>query len=485
MTKFLSQLGIYGWDEIEPVLLSAISFKETLLLTGKAGTAKSVLFDRLARRGQLKYRKYNASLLNVEDLLGIPMPNRFRTRLRYIKSPETIWGAEAVFIDEINRCKPELQNKLFPLIYDRTIQGVELKTLKYRWAAMNDIDDDADPAYVGAEPLDKALLDRFVYSIEVPAWNKLSLEEKGYAIKETLNSYGYPPDKMWFANLIGSTWIGSIDKREQIEATAREYAATFADMLFESGIEISTRRVGYLAKTFIEIFMAFRALRLPLDDYRPIVRLQALYCLPGLAKQEKEKERLIAIATKALDYTRRHVAEHERELLSLPIPEDKILFVLKNSQAIDTFETVSVITKNIGLLDRYKRRTLIYFAYLTLKDRRSMPPSFFETIEPEIRDCFDGEVRLKEGGQSPIGYWECQDVLSKVDVKKPFGNVLRRILNSFILDHHGYDDKLDVTYVANLFKKYWEILHDNIKVEIKEYKPLWQASIEAMKGRWE
>ena len=130
-------LGLLGWERLEPVLLAALATREPLLLIGKHGTAKSFLLERLAQVLHLNYRFYNASLVNYDDLVGIPVPNEAQTALRYISTPTAIWDAEVVFIDELNRTRPDLQNKLFSIIHERRVQGIPLEKLTSRWAAMN------------------------------------------------------------------------------------------------------------------------------------------------------------------------------------------------------------------------------------------------------------------------------------------------------------------------------------------------------------
>lgn len=177
-------LGLYGWKKAEPVLLAALLSEEPLLLVGAHGCAKSFVLERLAESLGRTFRAYNASLINYDDLVGVPLPDATRTKLEYLSSPESIWDAEVVFIDEISRTRPELQNKLFPIIYDRRVQGRPLTRLVYRWAAMNppptDEDlDDGNADYIGSEPLDAALADRFPYIVSVPEWDDLSSADQG------------------------------------------------------------------------------------------------------------------------------------------------------------------------------------------------------------------------------------------------------------------------------------------------------------------
>ena len=172
-------LGLYGWGRYEPVLLAALLSEEPLLLVGPHGCAKSFVLERLAESLGLTFRFYNASLINYDDLVGVPLPDASRTKLEYLASPESIWDAQVVFIDEISRTRPELQNKLFPIIYDKRVQGRPLDKLVYRWAAMNsppteqELEDD-EGLYLGSEPLDAALADRFPYILTVPDWDALS-----------------------------------------------------------------------------------------------------------------------------------------------------------------------------------------------------------------------------------------------------------------------------------------------------------------------
>ena len=79
------------------------------------------------------------------------MPDTEQTSLRYISTPTAIWDAQVVFIDELNRTRPDLQNKLFSIIHEKRVQGVNLENLRYRWAAMNpppsDDQDAQEPAH--------------------------------------------------------------------------------------------------------------------------------------------------------------------------------------------------------------------------------------------------------------------------------------------------------------------------------------------------
>ena len=180
-THFLRTLGLAGWDALDPVFLAAVAAEPPLLLVGPHGSAKTMVLNRLAAALGLEHRHYNASLLSFDDLVGFPVPED--GRVVYLQTPATVWEAESVLVDEVSRCRPVVQNKLFPLVHERVIQGLPLPRLKHRWAAMNppaslDGDDAGGPAYSGAEPLDVALADRFAFVVTVPSLAQLSPDDQ-------------------------------------------------------------------------------------------------------------------------------------------------------------------------------------------------------------------------------------------------------------------------------------------------------------------
>ncbi|MDA1008917.1 MAG: MoxR family ATPase [Planctomycetota bacterium] len=177
-SRFLRQVGIIGADRIDAIILASLATEAPLLLIGPHGTAKSLLLTRITDALGLKFRHYNASLLNYDDLVGYPLPDA-NGELRFVETPASIWPAEAVLLDEISRCRPDMQNRCFPIIHERCIQGIPIARLKHRWAAMNPPPSDvaggvADTEYLGSEPLDAALADRFPFVVEMPHWHHFS-----------------------------------------------------------------------------------------------------------------------------------------------------------------------------------------------------------------------------------------------------------------------------------------------------------------------
>ena len=143
-----------------------------------------MVLERLAEALGVTFRHYNASILNFDDLIGFPAPDADAGRVQYLRSDLDAWDAEAIFVDEISRCRPDMQNRLFPLIYDRKLQGAPLTKLKHRWSAMNPPPSEDDPnAYFGSFELDEAFADRYDWILRVPV--NLSANSRLAIIKGT------------------------------------------------------------------------------------------------------------------------------------------------------------------------------------------------------------------------------------------------------------------------------------------------------------
>ncbi len=176
----LRDLGVYGFDSLEPVILAALVTEDPMLLIGASGTGKTYLLNSLSEALGLEHRHYNASLISFDDLVGFPYPDQENGGVKFLQTPATVWAAESVLIDEISRCKPEHQNRLFSLVHERRIQGISLPKLRFRWAAMNPCSTDQTGVedYAGSEPLDPALADRFGLFIQAADWGQLSETER-------------------------------------------------------------------------------------------------------------------------------------------------------------------------------------------------------------------------------------------------------------------------------------------------------------------
>jgi MoxR-like ATPase len=261
----LRPLGIVGYDHVEPVVLAALATETPLLLIGPHGTAKSLLLARLAHALGLAWRHYNASLVNYDDLIGYPVPGADGS-LRFVQTPASIWDAEVVFVDELSRARPDMLNRLFPIIHERVVQGMSLPKLRYRWAAMNPpaVEHDDTTGYLGSEPLDPALADRFGFVLAVPAWAGLSSADQDAVITST----DTPPTPEACAAVMAA--IDAIRREIPIVLDYAGVAITEAvrEIVRHAGtlgVALSGRRAAMLYRNIAAVHAA-RLVRLPTAD---------------------------------------------------------------------------------------------------------------------------------------------------------------------------------------------------------------------------
>ncbi|MCY3853320.1 MAG: AAA family ATPase [Gammaproteobacteria bacterium] len=252
--RVIRDLGIFGFDHIEPVILAALITEEPMLLIGQHGTAKSLLMTRISEALGLEFRHYNASLINFDDLIGFPVPSD-DGQLKYVQTPATIWQAETVIFDEISRCQPEMQNKLFPLVHERKVQGLDLANLRYRWAAMNPPADEGDDSgYIGSEPLDSALADRFIFVVKVPTWKQLGkANQRAIIAGEGEHFQKQSADMLQDCIAKGRTFLSESTNR--LGRYIVEYVQALIPLLAEAGLECSPRR----ARMFHQAILATHA----------------------------------------------------------------------------------------------------------------------------------------------------------------------------------------------------------------------------------
>lgn len=260
----LAPLGLHGLAHLDAPVLAALASEAPMLLIGAHGSAKSAMLERIAAALGLEHRHYNASLLSFDDLVGFPVPDG--DALRYLRTPATLWGAHSVFLDEISRCRPEVQNKLFSIVHEKRVQGVALHELRYRWAAMNPPadealgDEDDSDTYAGSLPLDTALADRFAFVLPLPSLDDLSPEARRALIRDGLGVAPVPAPARPLPELVDAAraaWpVSATLHAEWITA----YVAATVVPLRQAGLGISGRRAAMLASAVAAVHAARRVL---------------------------------------------------------------------------------------------------------------------------------------------------------------------------------------------------------------------------------
>jgi len=404
-------LGLEGWEEIEPVLLAALAAEEPILLVGPHGSAKSFLLERLAQALGLVYRFYNASLINYDDLVGIPMPDDDRKSLHYISTASSIWGAEVVFIDEINRTRPELQNKLFPIIHERRVQGLPLPKLRFRWAAMNpppdpDNTDDTLDSYLGAEPLDPALADRFPFILRVPSWQDLTREQRKRIFRDQYS--GPHPFDFDPLSLIEKARRSLEELQSGPPAALADYLLGLIDHLEKAKIHLSTRRATMLHRNILAVHaarttaadLAGKNENQEVPSWSGSAILAITNSLPQIAQGRPIDQALILAAHRhAWEVANLDTEDPFRSLLQIKDPETRCVVALRMGSQIDDDRLSDLILDALANQpDDTARSIFSLVVYAAVHESREIRATVYETMSRYLQKILrPGVTHLQDG----------------------------------------------------------------------------------------
>ncbi len=453
-------LHIQGWQHLDAVILAALSTEFPTLLIGSHGTAKTLLVERLSEVMDLAFRHYNASLLNYDDLVGIPIPEDGQDQLRFITTPGAIWDGEFVFFDEISRCRPDLQNKLFPIIHERRVIGMNLTNLRYRWAAMNppspdnpDMDTASGDLYLGSEPLDPALADRFPFVISVPMWRDLDREQRRKLLSLT-NAHSDDSTKAMTLPL-----VDLVDAcREQMQSVTEEYGTMLADyviavmdLLDKAQLPQSPRR----ARMLVEAIVAVHAARLTTEsddvELSDSAELTLLYGLPQNATEvPPTPASLVAIHKQAWEITYMLDDEVWRQILEETDPLKRIM--IADELGVSDEDLSRLITQALNIEMTEARKTGLATAmFLRFKQYRNLTPAAWEPLTKLAgRVLLPRQVNnMLSNSSSDMNIW---------NEIKPW--VIKR-------REEGNEGKLAVNYVLGGFPELWR--NENWQDSLKQF----------------
>ncbi len=298
---FLSRMGVVGWEEIEPYLLAGLVLREPVLLVGAPGTGKTFVAIALGKALGLNYHVYDASKGMFEDIIGFP--DYSDGKVRYVPTELSIWERELIFVDEISRASPEMQNKWLEIIRSRSVMGIPVKTLKYIIGGMN------PPGYLGVVGIDLALVDRFAWIIRVP--NSLDFEKE--KLRDVIST-------ITFMDHLGSETGEDVQKMEELVSFLKE-AEDALKKLVNSDIDkkvqdfliefpllvqgtpfeelINNRRLSMMRRCILS-YIAVSGLK-DIQDIKDTVFKLLPYILPWYAVKIEPIEDYIAVLKERLD----------------------------------------------------------------------------------------------------------------------------------------------------------------------------------------
>lgn len=458
--RLLRALNLYGLDHLDPVILAALADERPMLLIAPHGTAKSELLNRLAMALGLSHRHYNASLIAFDDLLGYPVPNAERNGLTYLRTAGDLWEAESVFLDEISRCRPETQNKLFSIVHEKQVQGLPLAKLRYRWAAMNPPatadQEDNEEIYEGSLPLDPALADRFPWVLMLPVLADLSRADRLSLIDTGGEVPGRFPD---LASLIGRVRTSL----REITSEQREWAGSYVDALIppliEARLGISGRRAGNLAKSIHAIYAAAMVLKLDVD-LAGAAFLALKYGLPQRGQGRKiDNAKLKAIHQSALAVAGLPVANPWHRLNAIRDPVERIAAALTYFPAALNRTEISTLVSDAYASLSVPRRYLLARHLLPLASQQGfLNVPAFELISAPARQVSSlvvGQFRSFLVDRTEIECWD--KLISAINKARKAGTATDE-LGNYLLTLHVVEKQVFDPYELMALDHDWQRL---------------------------
>ena len=445
--EIVKTLGIQGWGHLDPVILAALATEAPLLLVGPHGTAKSLLVERIAAALALSMRHYNASLMNYDDLVGIPLPDEDGESLHFVATPASIWDAEFVFFDEISRCRSDLQNKLFPIIHERRVSGIQLEKLRFRWAAMNPPSpDDTDTGntttkfYFGSEPLDPALADRFPFVVFVPNWAHLSKEDRRSLIawKGANSTESNGTHAEVDLNQLVEKCAALIPTLEaEFEGWLGDYVIYVVDLLEQAKLPQSPRRARMLARSVIAVHAARMVLEGDDADLEYSAEIALTYGLPeNAAEVQPSLATVVAAHKQAWEISTLDEDDELRQVFGEPDLVQRI--ILADQLNIDDNKISRLVTQALGGETSDARRVGLATAiFLAFHHRRDLASAAWEPLAQFAARVLEPRVMTAavQAGPSQDTWQEINTWLATLDDKP---NTRVRLERNFVLS--GYPD---------------------------------------------
>lgn len=236
----LHSLGMFGFIVQEPIILSALIADLPILLYGPHGQMKTlgaeVISKSLLGKDSI-FKPYDTSRVSLQELLGIISPHSLKDdELRYIPSPHTVWGADAILMDEFTMATPILGSIIHELVLSKTVMGMRTN-IKLAFASCN------PPSDYESHYMNLATCSRFII-VSIPEPKDLS-EENLDNILSLNNKFDYNNRILSLVVEEGRKILLSEDSTKKIKILVKRVSRQIDSF---KNIRYSTRQSVYLNK---------------------------------------------------------------------------------------------------------------------------------------------------------------------------------------------------------------------------------------------
>jgi MoxR-like ATPase len=188
--------------------------------------------------------------------------------------------------------------------------------------------DDEDSGYLGSEPLDKALADRFAFVVEMPPWRQFSKAEQ-LAVIRAQDAAVSLEDRTYLTDLLTRTRFILNQLKTDVGDGVADYVQTLLPLLAQAGIELSPRRANLLFNTVLAVNAAAQAIQ-PDASVSDSTLLALRCCLPQRAEGIPVADiKLLAAHREAMRAVKLSPTDPIRAILATTDPLDRLLLAVK------------------------------------------------------------------------------------------------------------------------------------------------------------
>lgn len=189
MIDLLRSIGLYGWRQKEATIFCALLADYPIMFYGSHGQGKTVSAEVIARSylgKDIVFQPHDYSRMSKEELVGVLDPKGLqRGELRWIPTPTSVWGADAMLFDEFTFGNIMMGSMVHELLTHKTVMGQKTK-VQLAMAACN------PPDAYQANYINLATCSRFIL-VQVPSYQDIEIDDSRKVLREEDAQFKTPP----------------------------------------------------------------------------------------------------------------------------------------------------------------------------------------------------------------------------------------------------------------------------------------------------
>ena len=321
--------------------------------------------------------------------------------------------------------------------------------------------EDDEGLYLGSEPLDAALADRFPYILTVPDWDALSDVDRTQVLTDQFAG------RHEFPVAIGDLIAEAKECYDAFVPTLSQslapYVAALVPKLRAAKYDVSTRRATMLLRCAIAVHAARTVLARRTGEEPPRLYDSALLALlsnlPDRARRKIKTAEITSICKVVWDVVGLDASDPLRELMLITDPVFRLKWMVANKSDIAPDRVAAVIGEGIAAERPARRRGLALATYLAVRERADIPATTIELLAKEISPALipADETLMVTMAKSQIGRAigaSVADVNARYGADSEFAQYHANLLNSHLPD--GLADAAEVADASADFESLWK-----------------------------